>query len=222
MNQEILDDPKPFLSKAEPTLKPLKSSSIQLGFASLSFILYFIGFSIYITAELGIGIIILLQFALNPKSRQFSKNNFIAILRFLGASMILISLFFIMLFHYGLESIEFSYYNSTTLLSRGLVTLVLYFFIWALSKDIEDYFFQFTKLMQGASLASFCWGIRSYITGESRYWFLISFVCSIVALLLLLVYVIRNKKMHHALLIHLPLVIWTVIIELAFICTKIF
>lgn len=212
MNQEILDDPKKFPPNTPPSANVPKSILIQLAFAACSFILYFVGYSIYLSAELGMATIILCHFVLNYRSRPFGNNKPIAILRFLGANLILVGVFFQIM----------PYPSATLLQSTGLAILVLYFFAWMLWIDKQGYFFQFLKIIQGISVASFCWAIRSYMIGEAGYWFLISFLASIGTVLLLLVHYIRYKTIHVGLLSHLPLVIWVLVIQFTFICTKIF
>lgn len=212
MSKEILDDSQTFPLESSPAFNILKSISSQLGLALCSFILYFSGYSIYLTAELGIGIITLAQFAFNSKSSPFGQNKPIAILQFLGASIILVGIFFQV----------FPYPTATILQSLGLAILILYFFIWVLWYDKQGYLFQLLKLLQGICIASFCWAIRGSMTGEAGIVFLFSFVASIGTLLLMFAYYIRTKNIHIRLLIHLPLVIWVLFSQLAFICTKLF
>lgn len=211
MHPEILDDSLPKTSIVHETT-PTVNISLQLGMGLLSLLLFFMGYSIYLSAELGIGFIVLTQFILNFRSGPLKDKKPINFLRLLGANLLIV----------GVLLQVFPYPNATNLQSLGLIVLILYYFIWTLWYEKKGYFFLFLKLQQGISIISFCWAIRVYTLSGSREWFFFSLLFSILSLTILLILYIQNKNIQTTLLIHLPLVIWTVIIHLIFISTKLF
>lgn len=213
MTQEILDNPNQLPPQLPHNPRPLKTIIWQLGIASCSLILYFLGYaSLLLSAELGIGLIILTQFSLNYKARPFKSNKPIDILRFLGANMLLVGVFFQLI----------PYPTATILQSIGLIVLIIYFLTWALYKDTNQYFFWALKIMQAVSIASFCCTIRSYMLNEVNNWLSVNFLITLITLLLVTLYFFIYKIFHPKLFIHLPLVIWVFFIHLGYISTKLF
>lgn len=212
MNPEILDDSFDNTQSFSVT-NPILNLSLQLGIGLLSLILFFIGYSIYLSAELGIGLIVLTQFMLNFRTATFKDKKPINFLRLLGANLLLLGVFLQV----------YPYPNATNLQSLGLIILILYYFIWAFWYDNKSYYsFLFLKLQQSISIASFCWAIRVYTFSGYSDWFLFGFLFSTLSLITVAIIYIIDKKIPTTLFIHLPLVIWTILIHLTVICIKLF